>query len=197
MGTHLFSLNEYNQAHERFISVALWALITSKDPLLARIGWKESQQLPIVQNTMPSGEVVEGTPFRTEGKVSVPVDDLVTGNLDAFVTALDDAAESFLKEMMPQLFERLGKISQSAGTAVDAGGQPVSHELMLRAFENLQIDFDDQGNPLLPTIFVGPDLYDQMRTLPSETEAQKKAWDEMIERKRREFNDRRRYRKLS
>jgi len=196
MNTLLFSLNEYDQAHWRFVSGALRALMTSKDPLLARIAWKQSQQMPTVQNTMPSGEVVEGAPFRTGAKFSVAVDDLIRGNLDAFAAALDDTAESFLKEMMPQLFGRIEKISKGAGTALDAGGQAISHELMLRAFENLEIEFDEHWNPIMPRIVVGPDLYEKLRTLPPKTEAQERAWSELIERKRREFNDRKRHRQL-
>jgi len=146
---------------------------------------------------MPSGDVVEEAPFRTEMKISVDIADLVNGNLDAFAAALDDAAEDALTQTMPRLFERLAQISTGAGTAVDAGGQALTHELMLRAFDNLELEFDDDGNPILPKLIVGPDMYENLRKLPPQTEAQQTAWNEMIERKRREFNDRRRYRKLS
>ena len=193
----LFKLDEYDQAFTHFANEALQKLMAKKDPVLREIKPVQSKQIPTVQNTMPSGEVVEGKPFRTEMKFSLGVDELVNGNLEAFAVALDDMATDALKQLMPKLFERIGCLSKAAGTTVDARGEPLSYELYLRGLETAEIDFDENGNPDLPTMVVGPDLYEAWQKLPPPTEAQQKALHELIERKKREFNDRRRHRKLS
>jgi hypothetical protein len=196
-GVHLFSLYEYNRAFTRFVGEAIHELMARKDPVLGRIKSERSEQIPIVRNTMPSGEVVEGQPLRTETSVAVTLDDVVSGDVDEFAAALDDTATKALAQVMPRFFERIGGLSEAAGTTVDARAEPLSYELLLRGFEKIDIDFDDNGNPIMPKLVVGPDMFEALRKLPPETEQQQRAWREMIERKRREFNDRRRYRKLS
>jgi len=114
MSVYLFSLPEYDRAIGRFAYEMLQNLMASKDPVLQKIHRVHSEQIPAVQNTMPSGEVVEGEPFRTEMKVSVGVNDIVSGSQDAFAAALDATAENTLKEMMPRLIERIAQISKGA-----------------------------------------------------------------------------------
>jgi hypothetical protein len=130
-------------------------------------------------------------------KFSLPVDELMNGDVRAFGVALDDMATDALKQMMPKFFERIGGLSEAAGTTVDAQGEPLSYELYLCGLEKVEIDFDEQGNPILPTMVMGPDMYEAWQKLPPPTEARQRALHEAIERKRREFNDRRRHRKLS
>src|SRR5271170_6337575 len=116
MSVYLFSLQEYERAFARFANEALQKLMARKDPVLRNIKRVQSEQIPTVQNTMPSGEVVEGKPFRTEMKFSLGLDELMNGNVEAFAIALDEMASDGLKQLMPNLFERIGNLSQAAGT---------------------------------------------------------------------------------
>ena len=193
----LFKLDEYDRAFSAFANGALQKLMAKKDPVLRNIKRVQAEQIPTVQNTMPSGEVVEGKPFRTEMKFSLGVDAMMNGNVEAFAIALDEMAMDGLKQLMPNLFERIGSLSEAAGTTVDARGEPLSYELLLRGLEKIEIDFDENENPILPTMFVGPDLHAAWQKLAPPTESQQRAFSELIERKKREFNDRRRHRKLS
>ena len=172
-------------------------LMARKDPVLGSVKSVISEQIPIVQNTMPSGEVVEGKPLRTELTFALEMDDIVSGDFDKLAAALDAAADNGLKQFMPKFFERIGELTSAVGNTVDARGQPLTFELLLQGFERTQIDFDDQGNPILPKLVLGPELYAAFQKLPPPTQEQQKLWDEMIQRKRREFNDSRRHRKLS
>jgi hypothetical protein len=87
MSVYLFSLQEYDRAFTRFANEALQKLMARKDPVLRNIKSVESEQMPTVQNTMPSGEVVEGKPLRMEIKFSLAVDELMNGDLRAFGVA--------------------------------------------------------------------------------------------------------------
>ena len=193
----LYLLDEYDRSVTRFVGDAVHELMSSNDPVLGRIQSVRSDQVPVVRNTMPSGEVVEGQPLRTEMTVAVKLDDVITCNVDGFAAALYDTATKALEQVMPRFFERIGRLSEAAGTTVDARGEPLSYELYLRGLEQAEIDFDEYGNPILPTMFVGPDLFEAWQKLPPPTEAQQRVLHELIERKKQEFNDRRRHRKLS
>lgn len=122
--------------------------------------------------------------------------DAAAGNLDSFAASIDQAAEAGLRSLMPQIYENISRVCDASGNTTNADGRPMSHELLLEMFDGLEVAFDEEGNHNLMMV-VAPDVAEKIEKLPPMTEEQQKAWDEMIEHKRREFNERKRQRKLA
>ena len=61
----------------------------------------------------------------------------------------------------------------------------------------VEIDFDDNGEPLMPSLVTNSAMVKRIQELPPPTPEQDAAWKAMMERKRREWNARRRRRRLS
>ena len=193
----LFDLSEYDSAFGRFAYRAIHELMIRKNPVLSRIKAVPSSNIPVSRNTMPSGEVVENKPIEMVMPFPVDFSDAVRGDLSAITATIDAAAEAGLGTFMPQFYDYFGRLCAAAGTATYANGEKLSHALMLKSFENLDIEFDEQGQPKMPTLVTSPESVAAIRALPPLTQAEQDAWDAMIERKRKEFNDRRRHRQLS
>jgi hypothetical protein len=122
---------------------------------------------------------------------------VVAGNYEQILSALDDAAQQRLDQLMPAFFESLNGMLDAAGQTVDAKGKPVSFEGVLEAYEKLDIEFDENDQPRLQTIVAGPAIVEKIKRVFAEvTPEQKKAFDELIERKRKEFHARRRTRRI-
>lgn len=192
-----FSLPEYECAQFKFFHAAVKKLMKAKDSLYASIPEAPPQEaIPTTQNTMPSGEVVENTPLMIESKVIIKWDDIRSCNLNALAEQVDAIAEERLSIVMPHIFRVFEKTCNAAGTGTDAGGKPFSFEIYLAALEKIDLRFDGEGQPILPTLVVHPDMAKHIASLPPPTEEQQRAYIDLIERKRREFNARRRDRKL-
>jgi len=194
---HLFELPEYSASFARFVTTAIQELMRRKDPVFASIKIVESPQIPSVRNTMPSGQIVDNAPMAVPMPFAVVFADAIAGKLASLAASIDGGAEARLKIGMPQIFAYSGRLCEAAGTATDAGGQKLSRKLIRESFEKMELNFDATGQPIMPTIVVHPDMLKQLENLPPATDEEIRAWDEMIERKRGEFNDRRRHRKLS
>jgi len=194
---HIFELPEYSASFARFVTTAIQELMRRKDPVFASIKIIELPQVPSVRNTMTSGQIVDNAPMAVPMPFAVVFADAIAGNLASLVASIDVGAEASLKLVMPQIFAYHGRLCEAAGTATDAGGQKLSRKLIQESFEKMQINFDAAGQPIMPTIVVHPDMLKQLEDLPPATDEEIRAWDEMIERKRGEFNDRQRHRKLS
>jgi hypothetical protein len=193
----LFDLSEYDSAFGRFVYQAINELMIRKNPVLSRIKAVPSSNIPVSRNTMPSGEVVENKPIEMVMPFPVDFNDAVRGDLSTITASIDAAAEAGLGTLMPQFYGYFGRLCEAAGTATHANGEKLSHSLMLKSFENVDIEFDEKGQPEMPTLVTSPAAFDAIRALPPPTQEEKDAWDAMIERKRKEFNDRRRHRQLS
>jgi hypothetical protein len=191
----LFDLPEYDDSFDRFVHRAINELIHRKDPILREIPARFSDEINTTQNTMPSGEVVENKPFGFRMPFGVEFDEVIEGQSAKLLKAINDAAEEGLKVLMPQFFDQLTRVSTAAGTAVDAQGVPLSWTLILQSWEKIEIDFDENGKPKLGMV-VAPETYKQLMNLPF-TEKDHLALNDLLKRKKLEFNARQRSRKLS
>jgi hypothetical protein len=192
-----FILPEYERAQMQFFSDAVRLMMVAQDELYGSIPTAEpTEVLPVTQNTMPSGEVVQTPPLLVKSVVVFQWDDIRTCNLNALAEQVNKSAEERLAQVMPHFFDVFHRTCDAAGTAAHAGGRPFSFELYLEGLERIEIQFDREGRPILPTLVMHPSMAEQLRAMPPITAKQQKAMDELIERKRTEFNARRRHRKL-
>lgn len=193
---HLFVLREYHQATARFIHDATNALMKAKHPILKKIATEKVERVPKTQVTVSSGEVVESHPLNYQMIFEFTISSIVEGDFDNLILAIDQASDSTLHKVMPKFYEYLGQVCEAEGNSIDDKGQPLSHELILQMVEKVDMTFDENGNPQHELV-MHPNVAEKLKSLPPPTEEQKRAWDEMIERKRRESNARKRHRKLS
>ena len=196
MSDHLFDLREYRGAFGKFFHGAVNALMRAKDPVLRKIETETKEHLPTYRVTATTGETVEFETIKSEMSFTLHLPDIVNSNFEALVLNLDEAADQGLKSLMPQVFAYLSRVCDATGNVVDGKGQPFSFDQLLEVLDKIQIDFDEAGNPEMPTMVVSPDLFEKIRMRPP-TQEQIKRRDEIIERKRKEYNARQRARKIS
>jgi hypothetical protein len=192
-----FALPEYGYAVAKFVHDGVSRLMEAKDEVWGMIPRAEpSETIPITQNTMPSGDVVQSNPVVMQAKFILSYEDIRSCNVDELAAQMDSAADQNLAVVMPHFFDLVSRTSQAAGTATDCGGKPFSFELYLASLEKIDIAFDEKGNPELPSLIVSPEFAERLNAMPPFTSDQKKLLDDLIEKKRREYNARRRSRNL-
>ena len=193
----LFKLSEYANSEATFFREAVREMMAAKDQLYAKIRTTEpSEVLPVTQNTMPSGQVLQNKPLSFKWAVHLKFDDIIACNLDALSEQVDKSADEELAQVMPYLFQILHRTSDAVGNATDAAGNPFSFELYLQGLESIELRFDRNGIPALPALVMHPKMAAHLRSLPPLDADQQKALADLIERKRVQFNASRRHRKL-
>ena len=81
----------------------------------------------------------------------------------------------------------------------DAGGKPFHPEMLLEAIERMPIEFDDKGNPKLPTITMNPAQMERIKDKLTEWESDsvlRDRYEAIMRKKREEWLDRESNRKL-
>jgi hypothetical protein len=195
--SELFALPEYERAQFDFLHLATQKLMEAKDELYASIPKGAStENLPVTQNTMPSGEVVKNEPAVIKNTFEFKWEQIRSCDLGALAEQAERMADQRLAVIMPHFFDMMARTCQAAGTASDAQGQPFSFELYLAGLAKIEMNFDADGAPILPTLAAGPELMKRIASMPPLSPEQQKSYDDLIESKRKEFNARRRYRKL-
>ena len=145
------------------------------------------------------GEVDRPSYERLSSALSVKDDDLIKMGPQAFIDGLNRTTEELREQQSKLVFERMNEVTQKTGNTVDAKGQPLSHDLLLQTLEKMEIDFDGEGQPLMPTLVVSPTQYEEFKKKIVEWEKDPKCQDnfnKLMESKRKAWNDRESNRKL-
>jgi hypothetical protein len=96
-------------------------------------------------------------------------------------------------QQIESFFEMMHQTTEKTGNVVDAGGKPFSPELMLEALEKIEIDFNSDGSPRMPTMALGE--AQRAKLLESANDSESMAIfemrrDKIIDRKREEWRAR-------
>jgi hypothetical protein len=110
----------------------------------------------------------------------------------------DEAARDLAGQSDRTFFESLDRSIESVGNAVEYKGK-VTADDFLKMLDTVSIDFDDHGNPQMPTLLCGKDVFAQVVELKSDTEDDPeftRRYESLLTKKYEEWRDRESRRKL-
>ena len=132
-------------------------------------------------------------------KGSVSRKDIEAKGFSAVEEALAQVRDKMLDEMRKEMIDTIGEATREAGTAIDAKGQRFIAEMYLDMLGRVTFDFDDHGKPILPTLQIPPALEDRVKAELARIDSEpslKVRFEEIIRKKRQEWDDREANRKL-
>ena len=128
---------------------------------------------------------------------SLKREDIIAKGPAVFVENILNVAEKMREEKAKLVIKKLNDVTEQTGCKVD--GKPFNFDTFIEALEKIHIDFDDEGNPSLPTIIVNPQLSailkEELPKWHSNPECERRM-KELLDRKKKEWDDRESHRKL-
>src|SRR5271170_7137244 len=130
---------------------------------------------------------------RADAEVAIPADAIKSESLGDIFNRMEPIIETLAGATSQTMFKVMEEGTRAVGNEVNAGGQPLSAELILEAWEKVHIDFDAAGQPQWPTMVIGPMLQDrlisELTRLDSDPELRRRR-DTLVMRKREEWRAR-------
>lgn len=177
--------------------------VTYGSPLLSVINKKRCFEGNGFSFIDDCGDYVEREIEETYTEASVGLNDVLDRGFLAFLEKSLEAVEELQQKMTKQVLEEVNIATAKAGTQVDAKGKLIT-ESYLEGLEKIYVEFDERGNPYLPKLTMHPDtvlkhdklLEEHLKENPKHMEEYEERLKEIIEIKRKEYNDRESNRKL-
>ena len=154
---------------QRVILAKLRLRIATGDPVLSQIKGFTQHEGREMRYEQYGGETVQEGFEEIGTQFEVPIIDvpfLIGEKLNA---KLEEIAQAIIAESAKRFFKKIGESSEKAGTTMDAGGKPVSAELLLDMSEKMQTDFGSDGSPLGSWI-IHPSMLPAMKKASEEIE---------------------------
>lgn len=112
---------------------------------------------------------------------------------------IDHLAQEMAKKQAMHFYKTINETAEEAGTVVDAEGAQFSMDLFFEVIEKIDIDFDENGDPIGLMVAMSPELYHSAAKVIEQAENDpeiNKRLDAIMERKREEWRVRESNRKL-
>jgi hypothetical protein len=112
---------------------------------------------------------------------------------------LNDLADRMAREMSTKLYAALGETLDKAGQTVDNKGRPFDAEAILSIFKKMDFEFDNQGQPSMPQISIGPESIEAAKKAISQLQTDpifKNRFETLMVEKQADWRDREASRKL-
>lgn len=191
----LFRLPEYVEGLGRFFAEVMKGLAASKDPILAQAPRVLARRMYRGRNSIESSGAsgtVDPPIMATRTDFSLSHDVIASGDAGDFLAEMDLVAEQYVSQVMPQFFESLSMVTKAAGNVHDAGGKPFTWDMFLDMLDGMEIPFDEDNNPLLPSFVAGPGFTAPLEMTPEQTTR----WEVIIAGKRDAYIAGRRHRRI-
>jgi len=186
--------SEYEAATIRWLDETVETLMRARDPIYARMEREPVEAPPDITIELAAEQDMTVQPYQTLATGSVQIEPVLAGDFDDLDTVVSEIADQKLEQTMRAYFAMLAGITQRTGNMVDAHGDAA--EGLLALMEKQDIDFDQDGNPVLELV-VSPTDADRVRAqLDGFTPDQQRRFTEIINRKREAHRASRRSRRL-
>lgn len=156
----------------------------------------EGHQL-FIQNDL--GEIEKAELHEVREEIELNLREYEKISTEDFRNKINKIAEEIAHKRNKVTYEEISKYTKKAGTDVKAKGKQLTPDNVLEGFERLLIPFDPSGRPELPTIVTGPKLEKTLMNVTDELKNNpkyRKKLDELLIRKKREWDEREAARKL-
>lgn len=189
-----FNISLYDNAMSSFIDKVVDGFI-NLDPFFSQIPKIVSSHSGPIRNVrIPESLDQKLTPI--EIRLELKGEVIKNTQFEDFTMFLVRFADERNSSIARLFFEKMEKVATAVGNTVQAEGKPFSWDYVNIMLEKMYIEFDEEGQPKLPSLVMHPNLYEKVKEIKP-TKEQEKTRAEIIERKRSEYNAQKRTRRLS
>jgi hypothetical protein len=184
-------LREYDDAMNDVAGRVLAGFVGAH-PVLGRI---ERQRTPHAGPTrnVRVPQVLDQSPERLEAVAHIKKADVRECNVDAHSAFLAELADQHVSAAARMLYRAADAVTTATGMTQDAGGQPLTWDVILDMVERMPITFNSDGSPNLPEVVAHPDTISKLAPI---TSAQLARQDEILRKKKEEYVAAKRTRRL-
>lgn len=146
-----------------------------------------------------TGEIETSELRGFKSEFTIKREDVIAKGPKAFIESIRNSAEELSRQRAEHFFNKMKEVTDKTGNVLNAAGHPFTFDMFLEMLNKVWIDFDENGDPYMPSVVVSPEIAAKIKELLPVWQANqeyKKKFDELIERKKREWYDRESNRKL-
>jgi hypothetical protein len=187
-----FIPSEYDAAMLQFLSTGVRALM---EALGGPYSWATREVMSQIPDSMPlldDDGASHSRPIEAISDIVISKDDIVSGDFDGILVGMYAIAVELEGQISRAMVAHISENAVRAGNVLSG---ELSYDAITDWLEDLDFSFDENGNPNLGFVST-PEAAEEIRALGQPTPEQWARFNEIIAKRRGEWNARRNYRSL-
>src|SRR5260370_11575187 len=180
-------LSEYDAAAQHFISTGVRARMEAQGGVYSLVSKESMAQLPDYSLPLSDDDALRGRPIEASSVATIDYEDVIAGNFDSVLAAMDSIAVEMTGQITNGIMAHISEICERTGNVITG---ELSYDVIADTLEHLNFSFDENGNHNI-SVVVSPACAERIRVRGKPTAEQQTRLDEIIARKRDEWNARR------
>lgn len=179
--------DEFARGAEAWLGRVLKEWARELHPVLGLLGSEKVSDLPTQEEIAHADPELTSPLFRAITVAvdhSLSFDEVLTFDVSATLARFFEIADDWGGQLTRGVLGHISDVSDEYGQSIDGSGRDF-FDVLIEAFESLEVTFDGDGEPEIPTLVVGPGVMDKMRT-GSMTPDQERRMAKAMARKREE-----------
>lgn len=175
------------------------AASSSSNSLLSEIKQIRHFEGDRMANTTMEGESEESQYQKISTDFFIKPEEIINKGFEGVMEKIQQMIEGTKQKLEKNLLKKITEITEKTGNVLSAEGKPLSHERYIQMLDKIEIDFEDNGEPILPGVICQPNMIPHLKAKYSEWESNplfKEEFKNIIDKKRKEWHDRESNRKL-
>lgn len=188
------NFNDYDKCFDKFLDKSVNELMPYLQPMLKQVEIRKEKNRGTKKYNV-NNDYKETNINRLEAQCTMKMSELYNTNIEEYLVIIYEIANKYSSEMVKIMLENIKQICDQTGNIVNARGNKFSYSFILDSLEKMDISFDEDGNPIKPTLVANPQLIEQViNTKPTEEELKRE--QEIYARKKEEYYAKKYTRKL-
>jgi len=169
------------------------------EPILSQIKHYRHYEGNQMNSRSMDGNVHDSNYRELSSKFEIRNDEVISGGYLTYIEKVMNTATDIQGQEVGVVFKTIGDVTEKTGNVVDGRNEPFGPEMILAAIDKVLIDFDENGNPKMPSFVFHPSMRERVMASKAKLESDPefiRRHAEIIEKKRKEWHDRESNRKL-
>lgn len=173
------------------------SIVRHSDPVLQQMGEQRIYEGDVMETSQRSD--IRVSDFQLISSDFTFTHEMIgTTDFDAFLDEISRGALAMYESQQRTLFSQLSELTERAGQTVDAGGK-LTWEAWMQTLEKLDLQFDERGDWVAPTLVIHPNQQADLERVFQEASTdlrKQQQLEELLQRRRRELYAKEANRKL-
>ncbi len=109
------------------------------------------------------GSVSESEYLEIQSRLRLDPNEALNLTPEKVVQKLDDLAKDMAAQTERGLFKHLNETLAEAGRVINAGNRPFDQNMFFELLDSVEIDFDERGEPIMPTMVMSPKMWESIK----------------------------------
>jgi len=191
--SYKFVPSEYNAAVQRFVNTGVRALMEALGGPYSLASRESINQLPDYTDPPNDDQTSQGRLIEATFDAAISKDEIISGDFEGIIVSMSRIAVELEAQISQAMIAHITEESARSGNVVSS---ELSYDSIIDTLENVELSFDESGNPNLSFV-AAPEAIQKIKELGNPSAEQQKRFDDIIAKRRSEWDARRRDRRLS